>query len=420
MTIKEVEKLTGLTAKAIRHYEKEGLISINRDKMNLYRNYSEKDVEVLKNIKIFRYLDFSIEEIKTILQKENEEISELLINKVEFFEQKAETHKIKKDFCVYLSKQYKKGKINIDEYDEIIQFEEDEELKEVIKNIETPSIYLLIFQTLIIGGPIISLFLNIELEKWKVSLNAILAIISTVILTLNYKKYIYYYKNRKKTVKKRNKEDKFLIPILFIVLVLSITIIVAYISIMEKLIAPDNWLFYQINPHFEMLLPVCIVFQIYFIILFLKKKELINKKRIISILSITAIIIYTVLTNVTFVTDEHIVCYSPFNLKGKQYQYSDVSNIEAKFGDKKISLFHHNKKGNFQYIVNIDGKKIIFSQPSTNAKVERYNDTYVELEEFDEKLMNLDINKESDETNSKYCNYDKVYIDRFLRIIRNN
>ena len=54
MTIKEVEKRTGLTAKTIRYYEKEGLLQVKRDKNNSYRNYSEDDVLLLKKIKLFQ------------------------------------------------------------------------------------------------------------------------------------------------------------------------------------------------------------------------------------------------------------------------------------------------------------------------------------------------------------------------------
>jgi DNA-binding transcriptional MerR regulator len=50
MKINDVEKITGLTQKAIRLYESKGLINISRD-ANGYRNYSDKDVEALKNIR---------------------------------------------------------------------------------------------------------------------------------------------------------------------------------------------------------------------------------------------------------------------------------------------------------------------------------------------------------------------------------
>lgn len=47
MKINDVEKITGLTAKAIRLYESKGLISVTR-KENGYRSYTEDDVKLLK------------------------------------------------------------------------------------------------------------------------------------------------------------------------------------------------------------------------------------------------------------------------------------------------------------------------------------------------------------------------------------
>ena len=49
MKISEVEKTTGLTAKAIRLYEVKGLISVGR-KENSYRDYSESEVNTLEKI----------------------------------------------------------------------------------------------------------------------------------------------------------------------------------------------------------------------------------------------------------------------------------------------------------------------------------------------------------------------------------
>lgn len=76
MQIKDVEKLTGLTAKSIRFYEAKGLIDVKRNEENSYRSYSENDVERLKLIKLFRYLEFSVEEIKSLLDKDEEQIKE--------------------------------------------------------------------------------------------------------------------------------------------------------------------------------------------------------------------------------------------------------------------------------------------------------------------------------------------------------
>lgn len=68
MTIKEVEKLVGMTSANIRYYEKEGLLTPERNSSNNYRNYSECDVENLKKIKVLRVLGISIQEIHEIIE----------------------------------------------------------------------------------------------------------------------------------------------------------------------------------------------------------------------------------------------------------------------------------------------------------------------------------------------------------------
>ena len=68
MNIKEAEALTGITKQNIRFYEKKGLLSPHRNEENSYRDYSQKDVETLLQIKLLRKLDISIENIHKILQ----------------------------------------------------------------------------------------------------------------------------------------------------------------------------------------------------------------------------------------------------------------------------------------------------------------------------------------------------------------
>ena len=66
MRINDVEKITGLTGKAIRLYESKGLINISRDE-NGYRNFSAKDVEILKDVKLYRSIGISISDIRLCL-----------------------------------------------------------------------------------------------------------------------------------------------------------------------------------------------------------------------------------------------------------------------------------------------------------------------------------------------------------------
>ena len=63
MKINDVERITGLSQKAIRLYETKGLINISREE-NGYRSYSNEDIETFRMIKLFRSLGISIADIK--------------------------------------------------------------------------------------------------------------------------------------------------------------------------------------------------------------------------------------------------------------------------------------------------------------------------------------------------------------------
>lgn len=63
MKIGEVEKITGLTAKAIRLYEKKKLLSVDRTDSD-YRDYSDNDVKQLLTIKNFRLTGMGLSQIK--------------------------------------------------------------------------------------------------------------------------------------------------------------------------------------------------------------------------------------------------------------------------------------------------------------------------------------------------------------------
>lgn len=83
MTIKDVEKRTGLSRSNIRFYEKEKLIETSRNESNGYRDYSENDVENIKKIAYLRTLGISIEDIRSIIS-EKVTLREMLVkqNKV--------------------------------------------------------------------------------------------------------------------------------------------------------------------------------------------------------------------------------------------------------------------------------------------------------------------------------------------------
>ena len=73
----EVEKITGLTRKAILYYEDKGLIRPHKEENN-YRAYSQDDVKKLLKISIYRKLGLSISEIKNILDSKEEDLGSIL------------------------------------------------------------------------------------------------------------------------------------------------------------------------------------------------------------------------------------------------------------------------------------------------------------------------------------------------------
>lgn len=68
MKINEVEALVGITKKNIRFYEEKGLLSPGRNTENGYRDYGEREVSLLQQIKLMRKLGVPIEEIRRMQQ----------------------------------------------------------------------------------------------------------------------------------------------------------------------------------------------------------------------------------------------------------------------------------------------------------------------------------------------------------------
>ena len=67
MTIKEMSKLTGVSARTLRYYDEIGLFHPTGKSEAGYRLYDEKALTVLKQILYFRELDISLNTIKEII-----------------------------------------------------------------------------------------------------------------------------------------------------------------------------------------------------------------------------------------------------------------------------------------------------------------------------------------------------------------
>ena len=76
----EIQKETGLTRKAIEYYEDKGLIHPQKSE-NGYRDYSTKDLEILKKVSIFRKLGMSISDIYQCISSGGDSLSSVLREK---------------------------------------------------------------------------------------------------------------------------------------------------------------------------------------------------------------------------------------------------------------------------------------------------------------------------------------------------
>ena len=70
MRINEAAEQLGLSQRALKYYEKEGLLEVRRDE-NGYRNYSAQDLERLKKISLYRKLGIAIKDIESLLNTED-------------------------------------------------------------------------------------------------------------------------------------------------------------------------------------------------------------------------------------------------------------------------------------------------------------------------------------------------------------
>lgn len=442
MTIKDVEKITGLTAKSIRYYEDKGLLKVERNEENSYRSYSEANVERLKWIKLLRYLEFSIEEIHAFFEKSTVEASDILYKKAVEFQDKTDDFKTKTDMCITLGKEYGKSETILEKYEEKLEFfesEDYEEFKEFAKEARIISTPRLIVNTLILGAPLAMLFINIQREFYSaLTLNALLAFVGVAMMAWLWKDYFANRRIYKKKMQEKGKSDK---TVLLLMIPLLILMFVAFIAI-DKLVftsmAPNGWLFYQLNVHTEWLLIVLLISVLGMGFVWLSKNVFhLDKKTTESledafipwevfekfkapIIILWVILAYICVTSVTYVTEDAIVHHTPLNPLGTSYTYEDVEKVDVNFGTKSWAIFEYKRKGSFNYVVSVDGKEVAFHTPTVNEDIERYvENSYLELEEFDQKLMELGVEKSSDTTYSEFCDFDQEYVDRFLRIAEN-
>lgn len=230
--------------------------------------------------------------------------------------------------------------------------------------------------------------------------------------------------------------DNFLL--IFLTVVIFVILIILLSFFVEELLLPPDYLFYEHTPLFSLLIAPLLVIASFVasdLLLYGFKKKLFRAaedsyhilwlgkklgKWSVAVAAVWVILIYAAFTSLTYVTRNQIVIVTPFDLQGREYSYSDVARREVGFGNKKLSLYEHEAEGSFYYKLFLDGGEVVFHMPNTNPDIDRFEDTYLELEEFDAALNKRNIPKTSSADGFEKCDFDKRYVDRFLRIIESN
>lgn len=85
-TVNEVSKITGVSVRTLHHYDAIGLLKPTKVTEAGYRMYDDTAISRLQSILLFRELQFSLKEIKSILDSPNFDPTEALTQQIELLE----------------------------------------------------------------------------------------------------------------------------------------------------------------------------------------------------------------------------------------------------------------------------------------------------------------------------------------------
>ncbi len=77
--VKEVAELAGVTVRLLHHYDKIGLLNPSHKSESGYRLYDEGDIGLLQQILLYKELDFSLQDIKEIVESQAFDKKEALV-----------------------------------------------------------------------------------------------------------------------------------------------------------------------------------------------------------------------------------------------------------------------------------------------------------------------------------------------------
>lgn len=419
MQLKDVEELTALSSKAIRLYEEKGLITVTRNLTNGYRDYSEDNIQDLKKIKILRYLDLSIQDIRTCLELPASELSQLLSKRLENLREEHRQQEEKINLLQSLIPIIKTEKDWSQDFQKGIDFLESDIYQEV-KNFLLPSFWGTLFSSLLFTGPFISLFLAIDQGKTEnLKFLVFISLGSTVLMTLTWRSYLISKFQNPSATKTKNRRRFWLVPGFILTIFLTLASIGGLSFLIQIAFLPKDWLFYEFAPLTTYPLIFSLSFFIFASVAKLSKNFSISNLslKLLALASLISLPIF--FSGVTVVTKNQIINWGLLGTS-KIYSYSDVKMVKTGFGSKSVTLNPAERRGTFAYSLVFKDRTLTFMTPTPNDRI--YSDrfeAYLELEYLDKSLMDLGIKKTSSSEFIKDNDLDPIYQQRFLRIIQN-
>ncbi|MFF2450286.1 hypothetical protein ACFVSW_24890 [Neobacillus sp. NPDC058068] len=215
------------------------------------------------------------------------------------------------------------------------------------------------------------------------------------------------------------------------VIILTVGIFIVIPLIQEKLFVQDEYIMY-VSKFPASRLTLIYEFYLFFGFFCLFYKDLRKwvssffkkyKKLFLPVFGIfNIILLYTILSNVTVLTQNTLVDYSFLSPKGKVYSYNDISKINAGvYGDRQFFSFFGHSKGDFYYIVELnDGTKIDLADVDFMGAKNDEDPRFI-IEKLDKELVNMGTPKKASMKNFKYTTryLDKIYTDKIQSILKN-
>lgn len=418
MRIKEVEKETGLTAKAIRLYESKGLLCVARESENDYREYTPEDVERLKTIAVLRKLDVPIKEIKQWCDGAVS-VSDLL------HRQSGEAMLASQQMDERLELTQELMKILDQEPEKTLYqaIEEAQELRELYQAIEEAreqlrgDLFSPVFATLIALGPVGWTVVRILMGQTETALLSF-GISLLVVPYVCYRWYRYFGVERRK----RKIGCLLLIPAVILAIVFAWGSMFFVLMCQEQLFLPEEGWYLSRWAYAALLYPMLVILS------FTEdrmepdpeeKKEpeetpqekRRNKIRLwCVILAFHLLLYYGCITACTTYSDGVFIRHSFFCPAGKTYTLADVAQVEAGFYGR-WTWHPWKESGDFYYkITYSDG--VTENWTDLNMTFSEDNaDPWLELQELDQILMDADVKKVANWENRELFAYDPACLE---------